>query len=258
MGIKRANILNPFWKVLYWYISHLDKKGEIIFLNYGYAGEENLHLNREDEQNRYPLQLYYHVANSIELKGLDVLEVGCGRGGGTSYVARYLAPKSIKGTDICRKAIDFCKEKYSYDNLSFCAGDALNLPCEDENVDVVINIESSHRYPSMKKFLSEVYRVLKPGGHFLFADLRYKESIKTLRNQFKNSSLKLIKEEFITGNVIKALQLDHDRRIALIERLAPKFLHKFVKEFAGTKETDLYKAFLKGEKEYLNYILQKA
>ena len=257
MRTQRAKLLNPFWEILYWYISRIDKKGEVTFLNYGYANGKGPELKKEDEKNRYPIQLYHHIANSIQLKDLDVLEVGCGRGGGASYIARYLSPKSVKGIDICRKAIDFCKQHYFIKHLSFCYGNALNLPCENDSFDAVINIESSHRYADMAQFLQEVYRVLKHGGYFLFADLRYQQSIANLKNRFKNAGLKIIKEETITQNVVKALRLDHERRIELVERLAPRFFHRFSKEFAGTKETALYKSLVSGKKEYLHYVLKK-
>ena len=257
MAIKRARLLNPFWEVLYWYISSLDKKGEVIFLNYGYADNKKIELKKEDEINRYSIQLYNHVASSIRLEGLDILEVGCGRGGGASYVARYFAPKSVLGLDLCKKAIDFCNKYYSVKGLSFCCGNASNLPCTDNNFDAVINVESSHRYSDMGRFLKEVYRVLKPGGYFLFADLRDKQSIETLRKQLNNSKMKVIKEEIITLGVIKALELDQERRKALIARLVPKIFHGPIKEFAGTKETGLYKSFLIKKKEYLHYVLQK-
>jgi ubiquinone/menaquinone biosynthesis C-methylase UbiE len=51
-------------------------------------------------------------------------------------------------------------------------GDAENLPFDDESFDAVINIEASHLYPQLPRFLAEVARVLRPGGHFLYADLR--------------------------------------------------------------------------------------
>ena len=257
MIINRAKLLNPIWKIWYWYISSLDKDGEVIFLNYGYADNKKLELKKEDENNRYSIQLYNHIVASIRLEGLDILEVGCGRGGGASYIARYFSPKSVMGIDLCKKSIDFCNKHYSVKGLSFCYGDALNLPCTDNNFDVVINMESSHRYSDMERFLKEVYRVLKPRGYFLFADLRDKESIGSLREQLNNSRLKVIKEETITPCVIKALDLDHKRRIDLIKRLVPKFLHKLTKEFAGTKETVLYESFVGRKKEYLHYILQK-
>ncbi len=253
----RARLLNPFWEVWYRYISSLDRDGELTFLNYGYANNNKLELKKEDENNRYSIQLYHHIANSIGLEGLDILEVGCGRGGGASYMARYSAPKSVKGIDLCRKSIDFCNEHYHVKGLSFCHGNALSLPFADNSFNAAINIESSHRYSDMERFLGEVYRVLRPGGYFLFADLRDEELIESLRKQLDNCRLKVIKEETITPNVIKALVLANEKKMDLIERLVPRLLHGLAKEFAGTKETALYKSFMKGKKEYLHYVLRK-
>ena len=56
--------------------------------------------------------------------------------------------------------------------LAFEVGDAERMPFPDASFDAVVNVESSHCYPSMPAFLSEVRRVLRPGGHFLYADLR--------------------------------------------------------------------------------------
>ena len=65
-------------------------------MNYGYdAPNLSLKLENADEVERYPIQLYHHVASQSELKDKIVLEVGSGRGGGASYIARYLNPLSI-------------------------------------------------------------------------------------------------------------------------------------------------------------------
>ncbi len=253
----RAKLLNPFWEAWYGYISSLDKDAEVVFLNYGYADHNKLELKSEDENNRYSIQLYDHIAHFIRCEGLDILEVGCGRGGGASYIARYLAPKSVIGIDLCSKSIDFCKKHYHVKGLSFCHGNALSLPFPDNSFNAVINVESSHRYSDMERFLGEVYRVLRPGGYFLFADLRDEELIETLRKQLEYCRLKIIKEESITPNVIKALVLANEKKMDLIERLVPRLLHGLTKEFAGTKETALHRSFMKGKKEYLHYILQK-
>jgi ubiquinone/menaquinone biosynthesis C-methylase UbiE len=253
----RAKLLSPFWRVWYWYIAGLDKGGEVTFLNYGYAGGNKLTLNKEDENNRQSIGLYDHVAGAVNLEGFDVLEVGCGRGGGASYVARYLSPKSVKGMDLCKKSINFCRKHYDIENLSFCWGDALNLPFADKSFNAVVNVESSHRYSDMERFLGEVYRVLKTGGYFLFADLRDAELIEAMRKRLNSCRLKVIKEEEITANVAKAMLLDSRKKTNLIERLVPKFLHGLSREFAGTKKTGLYKSFMNGKKKYLHYILQK-
>ena len=50
--------------------------------------------------------------------------------------------------------------------------DSEDLPFPDDSFDAVINIESSHTYPNFSRFLAEVARVLRPGGHFLYTDVR--------------------------------------------------------------------------------------
>ena len=55
-------------------------------MNYGYFKKDfNPDLNSLDEKERFPIHLYHHVSTQISLKGLKVLEVGSGRGGGASY-----------------------------------------------------------------------------------------------------------------------------------------------------------------------------
>jgi len=245
---------------IYSYASRLDKDAEAIFLNYGYANDSlKLELRKEDAKNRYCIQIYNHIVASlpVELKGLDVLEVGSGRGGGASYVARYFNPGSITGLDLCQKAVKFCTEHYAINGVTFVCGNALNLPFQNNSLDVVIGLESSHGYFNIKRFFSEVNRVLKPGGYFLLSDFRNKNSIDLLREQLRNSGLKIIKEETITPNIIKALDLDSERREKLIKRLVPKLLHKPSMALARVKGTAVYRSFVIGKKEYLNFVLQK-
>src|ERR1035437_1648898 len=161
-------IANVFFRLLYWYISKMDKKSDITFMNYGYSRENlDLMLEEKDRKNKYSAQLYHYVANHIDIKGKDILEVGCGRGGGLSYINRYLKPKTVTGVDLNSKAIEFCRKNYSGKNNTFIQGNAQLLKFESNSFDVVINVESSHRYNNMSKFLEEVHRVLKPGGYFL-------------------------------------------------------------------------------------------
>ena len=95
----------------------------------------------------------------------------CGRGGGCAYLARYRQPAAVLGIDISPRAIAFCRRIHLVPGLSFRPGDAEALPCPAEAFDVVLNVESSHCYGSMPTFLNEVFRVLVPGGYFLWADL---------------------------------------------------------------------------------------
>ena len=131
-----------------------------------------LPLAASDEPNRYGIQLYHRTATQADLSGKQVLEVSCGHGGGASYLVRTLRPASYTGLDLNADGIAFCRKRHNLPGLDFVHGDAESLPFADESFDAVINVEASHGYPDFPRFLAEVARVLRPGGHFLYADFR--------------------------------------------------------------------------------------
>jgi len=237
------------------------QKGDWKFMNYGYAAldgqDQDLILDEEDLDNRYNIQLYDHCTETINLSDLQVLEIGSGRGGGADYIMRYLKPEKMVGVDRSLEAVGLCNENYDVQGLSFKTGDAESLPFGNGSFDVVINVESSHCYRSMAGFLGQVRRVLREGGYFLFADFRRTGDIEDLRNSLTNSGLKLIKETDITLNIIEALNVDHDRKIAFIEEFAPKPLVGLFHEFSGTTGSLIYDRFVSGETAYLSFVFQK-
>jgi len=249
-------VSNIFFRIWYWYISKIDKKAEVIFMNYGYSKDSHeIDLEEADKINKYPVQLYDFVANSIDLNGKDLLEVGCGRGGGLSYINRYLKPKTATGIDLNNKAISFCQKNYK--DITFLQGNAQLLKFENHSFDVVINVESSHRYAQVDKFLEEVHRVLRPGGHLIFTDFRLKNEIEKLNEQFVKEKLKVLKNELITTNVLEALRLSSAKTEDLVRRLTPKIVHSIGKKFAATEGTPTFKKFATNEYEYLFYVLTK-
>src|SRR5262249_23003172 len=162
------------------------------FLNYAYEEEPpmGVPLERGDEPNRACIQLYHHVAAQVLLRGKNVLEVSCGHGGGASYVARGLQPQSFTALDLNPACIGFCRQRHQVAGLVFRAGDAGRLPFEAGTFDAVLNIEASHCYPSFPRFLSEVARVLRPGGHFLYADFRFAERVAEWEKALASAPLK--------------------------------------------------------------------
>lgn len=254
----KEKLRSIFFKIWYWYISTVDKNAEVIFMNYGYSSNnQKLILGQEVEKNRYSVQLYHHTATGIDLTGKTILEVGCGRGGGLSYINRYLSPNKVTGVDINKKAIEFCNKNYKENNNTFLQANAQKLPFKDNSFDVVINVESSHRYPQFDLFIKEVYRVLKPGGNFLFVDFRSREKLNLLIRQMENARFKFIKKENITSEVVEALTLSTPERKVLIDKIAPFFLKGLAHQFAATVGTPTYNRFLNRYFEYVYYILKK-
>jgi SAM-dependent methyltransferase len=238
----------------------IDRQREITFMNYGYAdldGAKELELRNGDRENRFCIQLYHHLARGIDLQNKDVVEVGSGRGGGAAYIARQLKPRSMIGIDLSNKAVDFCDQNYRIEGLSFRQGDAENLPFGDGSVDVVINLESSHCYGSMERFLAEVYRVLRPRGYFLFSDHRDADKIFLLHEQLQKCGFELEQEKDITANVVRALELDHDRKTRLIDENCPKLLRGRMAEFAAMKGTKTFETFRSGYSRYLSFVMRK-
>ncbi|WP_271669376.1 class I SAM-dependent methyltransferase [Bradyrhizobium sp. CCBAU 51627] len=245
-----------------WYslLSNLDRDAAIRFLNYGYASlnGEQVELQAVDEGDRYAIQLYHHVASGAAIAGKDVLEVGCGRGGGASYIARYLHPKSYIGLDICKPAIRFNKARYAdQGNLAFRVGDALSLPFADESFDVVVNVESAQHYGDMGRFLDEVHRVLRPGGAFLMACFEDRSKDVYPRESLGKSRLRLVREDDITANVARALELDGARRTALADEIVPRVLLGVSHEFAGIPGTQLHASFANGTCPYYSFTCRK-
>jgi SAM-dependent methyltransferase len=256
------SIQRPLERQWYENISRLDRQADMVFMNYGWADLDPdlpaLPLPPHDQDNRYCIQLYHRVAAAIDLEGQDVLEVGCGRGGGASYVARTLKPRSLTGLDLTAASIRFCREHHDVPGLSFVRGNAEALEFSAETFDAVINVESSHCYPNVDQFFKSVYRVLKPGGVFLYADHRDTADVDGWRRQIVDAGLEIVSEENISANVTQALALDDGRKQALIQARVPRILRPFFNEFAGMEGTHtLYATLCSGEKVYLRFVARK-
>ncbi|MBI9052798.1 MAG: class I SAM-dependent methyltransferase [Bacteroidales bacterium] len=254
----KFNIRESMFRIWYWYVNKVDKNAEVLFMNYGYSdNDQKVSLNVQNEPNRYSIQLYHHLAVETEIKNKDIAEIGCGRGGGLSYITNNFSPASAKGVDLDSIAVSFGNRHYNDNKMSFLQGDAQNLSLDNNAYDVVFNVESSHRYPDMMAFLGEISRILRPDGHFLYTDFRYDYEMEDLKKELDASGLTILKERMITKEVVTALEKDDARRRELIKKLAPKFLHKIALNFAGTVGSETYDQFASGKYVYYSYVLKK-
>jgi ubiquinone/menaquinone biosynthesis C-methylase UbiE len=233
------------------------------FMNYGYVpnpSEKPLALPDDPNLQKYSLQMYHYLATKAEISGKDVLEVGSGRGGGAKYIAGNLHPLHYTGLDLAQSAVDLANKMHVHPNLKFIQGSAESIPFKDNSVDVVLNVESSHSYGSVEKFLNEVERVLKPGGFLLLVDFRNEENVEkmeTLKSQLLATGLNMLEEENITPNVIQSIEEEDESKRARIARLIPEKWQKLFCEFAGVKGSKFHKTLQNGTRLYYRFVMQK-
>ena len=230
-------------------------------MNYGYADGpdhgETAVLEPRHEHERYCHQLYLKTVNGFDLSHKDVVEVSCGRGGGAAYMHHYLHPRSMTGVDIAAEAVRFCREVHRAPGLRFLQGDAEDLPLFDASADAVINVESSFCYAALPRFLAEVQRVLRPGGLFLYADLRHVQEMPKLEADIAASGMERLCFDDITPNVVRALKLDAGRRIIAASRHAPRGMRHFMRAFAGTPGSRIPTLLENGSMRYFCFALRK-
>jgi len=254
----------PMWRVWHSLIIRQERRQvDTTLMNYGYVGLDPdappLALAPEDEAQRYCIHLYHQVAAQLNLRGLDVLEVGSGRGGGASYIARYLEPKSVTGIDLAPDVIAFCNQHHrAVHNLKFVVGDAEAIPFPDGWFDAVVNVESSRCYPDVPRFLAEVRRVLRPNGALLLTDMRWAKDAATLRSQLVAAGFALEREVEITAQVTRALELDDARRNGLLRSKVPGWLVPAFDEFAGVQGSGRYGSFADRSMQYWTYLARRA
>ena len=247
------------WKLWYPFLTRRLRDEEVLFLNYAFETDPPLSLKLEpaDEPNRACIQLYHHVATQVELAGKRVLEVSCGHGGGASFLTRTLHPAHYTGLDLNPTGIAFCRRRHRVAGLDFVQGDAGNLPFADASFDAVINVEASHCYPDFPRFLAEVARVLRPGGHFLYADFRFNEGLADWEQALAGAPLKQVGTRVINAEVLRGMDLNSARSQALLVRHLPAWMQSLGRDFAGIRGSRIYNALKEDHLSYRSYCFAK-
>ena len=253
-----GKIGDRMWRWWYQRLAKAKAWGDFGFMNYGFIDDDQPALELEDEPDRLFIQLYHMNIRDLELSGKQVLEVGSGRGGGAHWVARTYAPESLTGLDYSAAAVKLCTRMYGRQaNLRFVEGNAMKLPFEDNSFDVVYNVESSHCYSDMSAFIHEVFRVLRPGGHFAWTDFRDEKRMQELRDIFAITDFSIVKNIDITPQVIAALDKISDDKQSRIEKGTGRIIRRSFETFAGVRGTPVYESFQNGRLRYYRYLLRK-
>jgi len=184
---------------------------ELLFFNYGFwqPGLDDSWIPPAHLRYRHHLNLVKHVLTGVDLRGKAVVEIGCGRGGNSCYLAQYSDAARVVGLDTCMPNLALARQNSDLQGVEFIAGDAQQLPLADSSFDIVLNLESAHCYARFDAFVNDVARVLKKSGIFCFADLWNVDGLdldwQDREQTLRSSILEIIDEEDISEQVFQAM-----------------------------------------------------
>ncbi len=139
-------------------------------MHHGYYGRDGKYkINRRQAQ----IDLIEELLSWGKIdKAEKIVDVGCGIGGSTLYLAQKYQAKA-QGITLslqqAKRATERAKEAGLAERVSFQVANALEMPFADNSFDLVWSLESGEHMPDKTKFLQECYRVLQPGGKLVMA-----------------------------------------------------------------------------------------
>jgi tocopherol O-methyltransferase len=142
-------------------------------MHHGYYGEDgNYKLDRRQAQIDLIEELLKWSGDYTTNRPQAILDVGCGIGGSSLYLAEKFGAR-VTGITLSPVQANRAKERAIAAGLEakadFQVANALEMPFADNSFDLVWSLESGEHMPDKVKFLQECYRVLKPGGKLIFA-----------------------------------------------------------------------------------------
>ena len=126
------------------------------------------------------LKRYVFAKDFCESK--TVLDIACGSGYGTHYLAPFV--KKIIGVDRSSETIEYARKRYAHPNASFEVMDACNLSFADHCFDVVCSFETIEHVEQVETYLREVVRVLKKDGLYLVSTPCVAKTTENPKNPF--------------------------------------------------------------------------
>ncbi len=138
------------------------------------------------------------MASRVPIKNVhSVLEIAAGTGRVTRHLRNHL-PASVKlvASDLSPDMLTVAKSKFTdADAVEFVPADMQSLPFEANTFDVVVCQYGLMFPPDKQKVFDEVFRVLKPGGLFLFSTWEQTERVEIFKLIYNDHVLPFFKDE---------------------------------------------------------------
>lgn len=182
-------------------------------------------------------------------EGDTVIDLGSGAGNDAFIARRYLGEKGkIIGIDFSEAMIEKARanvDKMGFNNIEFRFGDIEKVPVAANKADVILSNCVLNLVPNKKNVFAEIFRVLKPKGHFTISDIvldgQLPENLKTAAEMYagcvsgaiqKDDYLKTVREAgFINISLLK------EKKIIIPDDILLQYLNE--KELMDLKNSNL-------------------
>ena len=193
-------------------------------------------------------------------KGDTVIDLGSGAGN-DCFVARHETgiEGKVIGIDFTPIMIEKARanaEKLGYNNVEFREGDIDNMPVNDHVADVIVSNCVLNLVPNKQKVISEIHRVLKPGGHFSISDIvlvgNLPEALKEDAEMYAGCVAGAIQKSEYLGQIeeqgFQNITIQKEKPIVIPEDILSKYLSpEDIKEF-NKGETGIFSITVYAEK----------
>jgi ubiquinone/menaquinone biosynthesis C-methylase UbiE len=170
----RESEITDFYQHIRDYWEHLSRSPEgkpSWMLNFGFWPDNTKNLHEAQDR-------LFHEINSLlpdDLRNKNGLEIGCGIGGVSIKALQHHTQLKMTSLDISADQLNIAK-KHAIEGgvgarLDPIQGDAMDLPFQEGVFDLTLCIESTFHYENKEKFMAGNFKVLKPGGVAIVADI---------------------------------------------------------------------------------------
>ena len=169
-------------------------------------------------------------------EGDTVVDLGSGAGNDCFVARRFVGPAGkVIGIDFTDAMIERAREnaeKLNLNNVEFRSGDIEKIPLTNNSANVIVSNCVLNLVPNKQQVFSEIYRVLKPGGHFSISDIvldgqlpdRWKEVAELYAGCISGAIQKQVYLELIETAGFRNITLQKDKPIIIPDEILSNYL----------------------------------
>ncbi len=193
-------------------------------------------------------------------KGDTVIDLGSGAGN-DCFVARHETGSEGKviGVDFTPIMIQKARanaEKLGYNNVEFREGDIDAMPVSNDVADVIVSNCVLNLVPNKQKVIAEIFRVLKPGGHFSISDIvlvgnlpnALKEDAEMYAGCVAGAVQKSEYLQFIKDAGFQGVQIQKEKPIVIPDDILEKYLSSEEVKTFNNSDTGIFSITVYAEK----------